>query len=90
VQDTFGVSANRDLVFDPLVDRLALPDTFGSGLSEQPAISDVKAELSDLTDRLTTCYDPNTDTDSCAISRTNIVIKALCAAAIGNAAMLVQ
>ncbi len=90
VQDTFGVSADRSLVFDPLVNRLALPDPGGNGLSDQPSISDIKAELNALTDTLTACYDPVTDTDNCAISRTNIVIKAVCGAVVGNAAMLVQ
>ena len=54
------------------------------------ASPELKAELNNLTDRLTACYDPDTDTDNCAISRTNTVIKALCAAAIGNGAMLVH
>jgi mono/diheme cytochrome c family protein len=89
VKQTFGVSADRNLVFDPLVDRLTLPDA-GTGLSSQPAINDIKAELDNLSDRLTACYNPATDSDSCAVSRTNVVMKAVCAAAIGNAAMLVQ
>ena len=90
VKNTFGISANRDRVFDPLINRLALPDSSGSGLGTQPSTDDIRAELDDLSDRLTSCYNPNTDTDSCPSGRTNTVLKAVCGAAFGNAAMLVQ
>ena len=89
VKNTFGVSADRDLIFDPLIDRLTLPDA-GAGLSTQPAMDDIKLELDDLSNRLTSCYNPIADTDSCGPERAALVMKAVCAATIGNAAMLVQ
>ena len=89
VKNTFGNSADRDLVFNPLIDRLTLPDA-GAGLSTQPAMDDIKLELDDLSNRLTSCYNPIADTDSCGPERAALVMKAVCAATIGNAAMLVQ
>jgi hypothetical protein len=50
----------------------------------------MKGELNALTDRLVACYDFNTNTDNCEAGRTATVVKALCGAALGNAAMLVQ
>ncbi|NND54345.1 MAG: LamG domain-containing protein [Gammaproteobacteria bacterium] len=86
----FGPSADRDEVFDPLIDRITLPDGFGAGLSTQPDIADFKGELSSLTDRLTTCYNFSTDEDNCEPGRVDTVVKAVCAAALGNAATLMQ
>lgn len=90
INTAFGPAADRDLVFDPLVNRIALPDAFGTGLLTQPDIAEMKGELSALTDQLTACYNFNTGTDSCEAGRTNTVVKAVCGAALGNAAMLVQ
>ncbi len=90
--------ANRDRALDPLVNRITLPETPGAGLSSQPAIADMKATLNTLIDELVNCRDPNDpdvvnaarSTSYCAADRTPIVVKAVCGAAIGNAAMLVQ
>jgi len=86
----FGPAADRDDVFDPLVDRITLPDTFGTGLSSQPDIATFKGELDALTDRLAACYDFDNNIDSCEAGRTDTIVKAVCAAALGNAAMLMQ
>lgn len=86
----FGPAADRDLVFDPLVDRVSLPDTFGAGLSTQPDIAAFKGELDNLTDRLAACYDFGNNIDNCDAGRTELIVKAVCAAALGNAAMLMQ
>ena len=86
----FGPAADRDDVFAPLVDRITLPDNFGVGLSTQPDIAAFTGELDSLTDRLTACYNFNTDEDNCEAGRTDTVVKAVCAAALGNAAMLMQ
>lgn len=86
----FGPAADRDDVYDPIVERITLPDTFGAGLSTQPDIAAMKGEMSALTDRLAACYDFNTDTDNCDPGRTDTIVKAVCAAALGNAAMLMQ
>ena len=86
----FGTPADRDTVFDPLLDRLTLPDAGGIGLATQPDIEDTRGELNWLVDKLTACYNYGTDTDNCDVGRVATTVKAVCAAAIGNAAMLVQ
>jgi hypothetical protein len=90
INTAFGPAADRDLVFDPLINRIILPDASGTGLSTQPDVATMKGELNALTDRLTACYDFGTGTDNCEAGRTNTVVKAICGAALGNAAMLVQ
>ena len=92
--------ASRDLVLDPLIDRIALPELSGTGLSSQPSIADMKGSLNTLIDELVNCRvysDRNNPNAARNISyctaypnRTEIVVKAVCGAAIGNAAMLVQ
>jgi len=90
INTAFGPGADRNLVFDPLINRITLPDTFGAGLSTQPDISAFRTELDSLTDRLATCYDFDNNIDSCDADRTETIVKAVCAAALGNAAMLMQ
>lgn len=75
----FNSTAKRDQIFDPL-----LTNIMGSNLASQPSDVNVKAELNSLTDTLTACG------GSCSTDRTEIVVKAVCAAAMGSAAMLVQ
>ena len=92
--------ASRDLVLDPLIDRITLPELSGTGLSSQPSITDMKGSLNTLIDELVNCRvysDRNNPNAARNISyctaypnRTEIVVKAVCGAAIGNAAMLVQ
>ncbi len=69
----------RDALIDPLLVRV-----MGTGLTTQPASTDVKAELNSLIDNLITCG------GSCEAGRTVKVAKAVCAAATGSALMLVQ
>ena len=90
--DLFGLSVNRDDILDPLLNRLLFPETPTTGLSTQPDVTEMKTELNNLIGRLTTCYDPATDTGngSCSSDRSNIVLKSVCAAAMGNGGMLIQ
>jgi hypothetical protein len=90
--ELFGPSADRDNILDPLLDRLLFPETPTEGLTSQPDITATKTELNNLIGRLTTCYDPATDTGngSCTSNRSNIVLKSVCAAAMGNGGMLIQ
>ena len=90
--ELFGSSANRDNILDPLLDRLLFPETPTEGLTSQPDITATKTELNNLIGRLTTCYDPATDTGngSCTNNRSNLVLKSVCAAAMGNGGMLIQ
>lgn len=69
---TLASSGERDLVINPLVAK-----TLGTGLNTQPADADVKAELNALVDGL--C--PG---GTCATSRTPIVVKAMCTAALSS------
>jgi hypothetical protein len=86
----FGTPADRNTVFDPLLERLVLPDGLGAGLATQPDIDAVRGELDWLVSKLTACYDYGNDIDSCDAGRVETTVKAICAAAVGNAAMLVQ
>ncbi len=72
-------TAGRDLIIDNLLLKV-----LNTNVLTQPASAGVKAELNSLIDRLTTCG------GSCAADRTKTVVKATCAAAVGNAAMLLQ
>ena len=91
---------NRDRVLDPLINRIALPVSTGAGLSSQPSIADMKGSLNTLIDELVNCREfadrnnpeaaRNISYCSAYPNRTRIVVKAVCGAAIGNAAMLVQ
>lgn len=75
----FDSVAEQDQIIDPL-----LTNIMGNNLATQPAVGDVKPELLSLMDNLDNC------SGSCASDRTEIVVKAVCAAAMGSAAMLVQ
>lgn len=75
----FDTTAKRDTVFDALISR-----TVGSNIATQPSDAEIKAELNGLTDNLTACG------AGCESGRTETIVKAVCAATIANAAMLVQ
>lgn len=75
----FDTPAERDLVIDPLLDQ-----ALNTGLESQPLPVDVKVELNGLIDNLTACG------GGCSADRTATVVKAVCAAALGSAVMLVQ
>jgi len=72
-------AGNRSKLIDPL-----LVNVLGTNLSTQPLDSEVQNELEDLTDKLINCP------GGCSSDRTEIVAKAVCAATLGSAAMLVQ
>lgn len=76
---TFDTQGERDLIIDPLFDRM-----YGIGLTTQPDPADVAAELNALIAGLTACG------GGCAADRTETVVKAACAATLGSAAMLLQ
>lgn len=72
-------TSGRNLVIDQLLTRV-----LNTNVGSQPDTASVKTELNNLIDRLTVCG------NSCAADRTKTVVKAVCAAAVGNAAMIVQ
>jgi hypothetical protein len=75
---TLGNSTERNLVIDPLLAKV-----IGTNLPSQPAPANVRTELNNLMDRLCTG-------GVCATSRTPIVVKAACTAALASAVTTVQ
>ena len=73
-------TTGRNQILDPLLARIQLLAT--DAVQTQPDVADVKTELNALIDRLAA-----TGNDA---QRTQTIVKAVCAAAVGNAAMLVQ
>jgi len=80
VNDAF-IIGDRTLITSPLYIK-----ALNSNVANQPTTSEFETELSNLIDILTTCN----NTNSCSSDRTEVVVKATCAAAIGNAGMLLQ
>jgi hypothetical protein len=74
-----GSPANRDLVFNPLLDRM-----LGVNVATQPNRAAARAELDALAGRLTA------GAAGSAPGRTAIVTKASCAAVLGSAVTLLQ
>jgi len=79
----FSTPARRSAVIDPLLVRVA-----NTALLTMPDVTDMETELNALIDRLI-----GSCTGSCAaapLERTKTIVKAVCTAAAGNAAMLLQ
>ena len=79
----FDTTAERNLILDPLIEH-SMSNNVGNQLASQPLVSDVKTELNGLIDTLTACG------VGCAPDRTETVVKATCAGALGSAGMLLQ
>ena len=81
----FDSLAKRDLVISPLLENI-----IGTGLTTQPDLTSVRSELDNLILILGTTIScppqPSCDTTL----RTQQIVKATCAAALGSAAMLIQ
>jgi len=75
----FDTVGERDQIYDPLITNIV-----GSNLATQPTTATIKSELDDLITKLTACG------AGCSADRTEIVVKSVCAAALGSAVMLVQ
>ncbi len=82
----FGAAANtafdatgRGQIITPLLNNIA-----GIGLGSQPLVADMTTELDALITKLTACG------GGCAADRTEVVVKASCAAMLGSAVMLIQ
>ncbi|MEM7096991.1 MAG: LamG domain-containing protein [Pseudomonadota bacterium] len=71
--------ADRSLLLDPLINAMV-----GNGISTQPDLVDLRAEVNGLVDSLVACG------GSCESDRTERIVKASCASVLGSAAMLVQ
>jgi hypothetical protein len=75
----FDTPAERAQVTGPLRTRAV-----GTGLTTQPDAAEISAEVDALMGRLTTCG------GGCAADRTEVVVKAACAAVVGSASTLLQ
>ena len=75
----FNGAAQRSLVLNPLITR-----TLNSNVGSQPDPADTRVHLDSLIDTLTSCG------AGCPAGRTETVVKAVCAAAVGSAPMFVQ
>ncbi len=69
----------RGQIITPLLNNIA-----GNGINSQPRAVDMTSELNALITRLTACA------GNCAAGRTEVVVKASCAALLGSAVMLIQ
>lgn len=72
-------AAGKGQIITPLLSNIA-----GTGLASQPLDADMTTELESLITKLTVCG------GSCAADRTEVVVKASCAAMLGSAVMLIQ
>jgi len=80
----FDTAGKRDQIIIPLMNRV-----MNTNLTDQPATADVTGELDSLIAILTSCATGVSPT--CATTqRTEDVVKAVCAATLGSAAMLIQ
>ena len=75
----FATAANRDLIFNPLFDRMV-----GDGLVMQPTRAEVRGALDAMTDQLVApCATPG----ACNSQRTTAIVKSACTAVLGSAAV---
>jgi len=81
----FDTQAKRDLVISPLLDNI-----IGTGLTTQPDLGNVHGELDNLMLILGTTTDCSPQPSCNTTLRTEQIVKATCAAALGSAAMLIQ
>jgi len=81
----FDTQAKRDLVMSPLLDNI-----IGTGLTTQPNLVDVRSELDNLMLILGSTTDCTPQPSCNTTLRTEQIVKATCAAALGSAAMLIQ
>jgi hypothetical protein len=81
----FDTQEKRDLVISPLLDNI-----IGTGLTTQPDLGNVRSELDNLMLILGTTTDCTPQPSCNTALRTEQIVKATCAAALGSAAMLIQ
>ena len=74
----------RAQIIDPLLQRLLADEINGQVLANQADPVEIRAELNSLIDIMTDC------SGQCASGRTELTVKAACAAVMGSAVMLLQ
>lgn len=80
----FDSDAKKAQIIDPLLQNLLAHEIGGSQLANAPDMAAVESELSDLIDRMTACG------GNCGSNRTATTVKAVCAAAMGSAMILIH
>lgn len=87
---SFNFSENANTAFDTdgrsQISSALLSNFVGTSLDTQPSDSDINDEINSLIDTLSACSADS----SCPEGRTEIVVKAACAAVLGSATTLVQ
>ncbi len=88
-QTAFNTSAKRDLIIEPLLNRLLAAEVANASgphtaLERQADPNELRLELNQLIDNMISCG------SSCAADRTFTTVKATCAASLGSAVMLLQ
>lgn len=74
----------RARIIDPLLQRLLADEIEGQVLANQADPAEIRTELNSLIDVMTNCA------GQCAAGRTELTVKAACAAVMGSAVMLLQ
>ncbi|MEZ5500142.1 MAG: LamG domain-containing protein [Steroidobacteraceae bacterium] len=80
----FASQANRDLVIDPLIERVVGQFAGSAELGTQPSAAEVRTEINDLIAKLTAGAAGGQS------GRTAVVAKASCAAVLGSGSLLLQ
>lgn len=87
--NAFIDNAARDTVYDPLIDL-----TVGTSLNDQPSVADIKTNFDTLLDGYNgggTARSGLLDCGAdCTATRTQTIVKSLCAASLGSGMMLIQ
>lgn len=88
-QTAFNTSAKRDLIIEPLLQRLLAAEVADASgphtkLEQQADPAELRLELNQLIDNMISCG------SSCAADRPLTTVKATCAASLGSAVMLLQ
>lgn len=88
-QTAFNTSPKRDLIIEPLLQRLLAAEVADASgphtkLEQQADPAELRLELNQLIDNMISCG------SSCAADRTLTTVKATCAASLGSAVMLLQ
>jgi len=78
----FGAQSQRDIIINALVSKMV-----GDNISQQPSLTEIKPDLEQLINELTSNCNAPADCDA---ARTRTVVKAACAALLGSAAVLID
>ena len=91
-ETAFDTPEKRTLIYDPIIQRMV-----GTGFTFQPSVERIKGHFDTLLNGYTGSSEPTKNTlglltcdGPCPSNRTSIIVKSLCAGALGSAVMLIQ